>query len=336
MARWGRKRVSKRAYAAYQKRVAAQQRDLAKYTINIPTKITTFNKVVNVPYDPTDASKTNACQVGCFALNIYECLRKSELYNSYSSMFDEFKINKVTVKLTPNSYLVNSGSYYKSLTVFTAWDRTGLEWDQVYLNACASTYTDGKLGTDWAAGATIDTTAITQGKTDGLYVTLGENVGTYSSDMTKSISPNSNRQITRTLYPTNLLEKSQYLSTDSLKKWYDYYDTVHGRYYGIPFAGFDQQLGAAANGSIDNPSATVTPQLLRKSPAIESNPCFLVEDNAIAFKPTLLVGIFGDNAMEDITGITLDGNDITQNPVVFNVEVDVDVQFRGVRKANPM
>lgn len=335
MARWYRKRWTKKDYTNYQKRAAAAQKDLAKYTINIPTKLTTFNKVIDVPTDPINpATDPVQKQVGCFALNIYECLRKSEFYNAYSSMFDEFKINRVSVKLTPNSYTLTSGQIYKSITVFTAWDRTGLEWDQVYLNALASSFPNGKLGTDWAASTEAPTSEqVAAGCTDGIYVTLGDNVGTYSSAMTRSLNPNTNTSITRTLYPSNLMEKSQYLSTDSLKKWYDSYDTVHGRYAGIPFGSGDTLLAVQRERS---EGGNVTPTILKKSPAIESNPCFLVEDNSIAFKPTLLVGVFDCGDMGDITGISIAENNVTQNPVVFNVEVDVDVQFRGVRKSSTM
>lgn len=319
----------------YQKIAASQQRDQARYTINIPTKLTAFNRVLRIPTDPIDTTKGINKQIGTYALNIYECLRQSSFFQNYSQMFDEFKINNVSVKLTPAAFTIASNTKYTALTVFTAWDRSGLEWDQVYLNALATTYTDAKIGTTGTAGYTNPTAAdIAAGKTDGLYVTLGDNVGTYSSAQTRSVNPNSNTQITRKIYPTALLEKSQYLSTDSLRQWYDYFDVMNGRFYGIPFASSETIVNANRTNS---EGGTVTPSILKLSPAVSGNPCFLVEDNAIAFKPTLLVGIYGSGDWADMANLGTDYTDnlanTTNNPVLFNVEVDVDVIFRGIRKA---
>lgn len=318
----------------YQKIASSQQRDQARYTINIPTKLTAFNRVLAIPTDPVNTTQTTNKQIGTYALNIYECLRQSTFFQNYSQMFDEFKINNVEVKLTPAAFTIATNTKYTALTVFTAWDRTGLEWDQVYLNALGQ-YTNNKLGTANIGGYTNPSPEqIQAGQMDGLYVTLGDNVGTYSSAQTRSVNPNSNTQIKRKIFPTALLEKSQFLSTDSLRQWYDYFDVMNGRFYGIPFASSETQLAANRTKS---EGGTITPAILKLSPAISGNPCFLVEDNAIAFKPTLLVGIFGSGDWADMMNLSTDYTNsmanTTNNPVLFNVEVDVDVIFRGIRKA---
>lgn len=320
----------------YQKLAANQQKDQARYTINIPTKLTAFNRVLSIPTDPiTPSNNPKIKQIGTYALNIYECLRQSSFFQNYSQMFDEFKIQNVQVKLTPAAFTIASNTKYTALTVFTAWDRSGLEWDQVYLNALATQYTDAKIGTASTGGYANPTAEdVAAGKTDGLYVTLGDDVGTYSSAQTRSVNPNSNTQIIRKIYPSALMEKSQYLSTDSLKQWYDYFDVMNGRFYGIPFASQETLLAANRN---KTEGGTVTPAILKMSPAISGNPCFLVEDNAIAFKPTLLVGIFGSGEWADMVNLGTDYTNsmanTTNNPVLFNVEVDVDVIFRGIRKS---
>ena len=316
----------------WQKSAAKQQRDQARYTINVPTKLTAFNRVIPIPTNPiTPSNNPVNKQIGTYALNIYECLRQSSFFQNYSQMFDEFKINNVTVKLTPAAFTINTATKYTALTVFTAWDRTGLEWDQVYVNALATTYDNGKLGAPSTKGYnSLTAEDVQNGLSDGLYVTLGDDVGTYSSAQTRSVNPNSNTQITRSIYPTALMEKSQYISTDSLKQWYDYFDVLCGRFYGIPFASSNTQIGTVREHS---EGGNVTPQLLKISPAISGNPCFLVEDNAIAFKPTLLVGVYGSGEWADMMNLdssyTTSMNNTTNNPVLFNVEVDVDVQFNS-------
>lgn len=286
---------NKKSKAYYQKKVSAQQRDLAKFTINVPTKITVFNKTVNIPTSITDNSKFVTRTIGCYALNIYDLLRKSTFFQNYSGMFDEFKINNVSVKLTPSSYLISGGQRYTAITVFTAWDRSGLEESQTFWNLSATTISNTKVGQSADA--------------DGFYVTLGNEVTSYSSAQSRSLNPNTNTSITRYISPKALLEKSQYLSTDSLKIWYEGFDNLQGRYYGIPVEQdaastiIGIQGGVNADASMPlNEQAQWATRAYRNSPAIKENPCFLLEDNAIAFKPTLLIGIYPQDTFEEMIG----------------------------------
>lgn len=287
---------NKKSKGYYQKRASAQQRDLAKFTINVPTKLTVFNKTVNIPTSITDNSKYVTRTIGCYALNIYDLLRKSAFFQNYSGMFDEFKINNVSVKLTPSSYLISGGQRYTAITVFTAWDRSGLEESQTFWNLSATTVTNTKVGQ--AADA------------DGFYVTLGNEVTTYSSAQSRSLNPNTNTSITRYISPKALLEKSQYLSTDSLKAWYEGFDNLQGRYYGIPveqdaaatIIGIQGGVNTASPSTPLNEQTQWATRAYRNSPAIKENPCFLLEDNAIAFKPTLLIGIYPQDTFEEMIG----------------------------------
>lgn len=297
----------KKNSARYQKMVSSQQRDLAKFTINVPTKLTVFNKTVNIPTSITDNTKFATRTIGCYALNIYDLLRKSSFFQNYSGMFDEFKINNVSVKLTPSSYLVSGGQRYTAITVFTAWDRSGLEESQVFWNLSNTLVSSTSIGQ--AADA------------DGLYVTLGNEVTTYSSAQSRSLNPNTNTSITRKIYPSALLEKSQYLSTDSLKVWYDGFDNLQGRYYGIPVEQdaaatiIGIQGGVNADGSIPlSEQGQWATRAYKNSPATRENPCFLLEDNAIAFKPTLLIGIYPQDTFEEMVGGTNPGYTTTQTP----------------------
>lgn len=286
---------NKKSKSYYQKKVSSQQRDLAKFTINVPTKLTVFNKTVNIPTSITDNSKYVTRTIGCYALNIYDLLRKSAFFQNYSGMFDEFKINNVSVKLTPSSYLISGGQRYTAITVFTAWDRSGLEESQTFWNLSATTISNTKVGQSADA--------------DGFYVTLGNEVTTYSSAQSRSLNPNTNTSITRYISPKALLEKSQYLSTDSLKPWYEGFDNLQGRYYGIPVEQdaaatiIGIQGGVNADASMPlNEQAQWATRAYRNSPAIKENPCFLLEDNAIAFKPTLLIGIYPQDTFEEMVG----------------------------------
>lgn len=307
-------------------KAAKQQADQSTFTINIPSTLGAFLKSDSLGGDVT-------FEHGVYAMNIYDQLRKSDFFNSYASMYDEFKIDRVKVKLLPTefTYTATSGAKYSNVTVYTAWDRTGLNKDQVLL------YTKNVLSTSEKIGNKTDDANI-----DGLYVTIGKDITTYSSAESRVVNPGTNTSIVRWLNPKTMQEKSQWIGTSQLTKWYDEYqvndgDTLIGRYIGIP-TGYkpnastvQQQVsydGDIEIGAINQRSGDAIAQVsdvpflvsLTKLSAMNSeNPCFLVEDAGIRFKPTLLVGTYPESAV---------------NVCKFNVETEVVCTFRGLRKAS--
>lgn len=322
MARWyrsgryyGKYRSSaykKRSYrkGTGQMRAAKQQADQAKVVLNVPSTISCFNK--KLPVNGVDR------ECGTYVMNIYDLLRKSEFYQSYASMYDEFKIDNIKVKLIPVAYNVgDSDSKYSSLTVYTAWDRTGLSQEQIYIygnevgtNADYIGYGPANADTDHPADS------------DGVYPIIGSNITTYSSAESRQVTPGTNTTITRWLKPKTITEKAQWISTSCIDKWYDAWDNDKGRYYGVPTWNADDtqiaKIGVVNSG--------IGVSAISWSPAVNGNPAFIGEDPNIKFKPTLLIGIYP--SVED-SGSMFTSN----NKVVFNVETEVSVTFRGLRKA---
>lgn len=299
---------SRKGYGQY--KAAKQQADNAKVIINIPSQISCFNKRVNLGTE----QEPKLIECGIYALNVYDLMRKSEFYQSYSKMYDEFKIDNVKIKLIPSSFNISQGTNgnYQSLTVYTAWDRTGLSQEQLLFHATAATATSEYIGT------TSDL--------DGLYTNIGSNITTYSSSESKQVHPGTNTTITRWLKPKTINEKAAWLSTSVIDQWCTGWDSAHGRYYGIPTRGnldeaiLAQLAPAGGTGSVVN--------LISISPAIKENPCFLVETPDIKFKPTLLVGVY-PSINDEIDPSALP----SENKILFNLEADIDVTFRGLRKA---
>ena len=96
--RYGGRRVGSSARRARgNMRAANQQNDISNVTINLMKKIKTgvlsFSKYEN--------GRSNKYDIGTCALNIFELLKKSDFYESYSNMYDQFRINRIQVKLTP-------------------------------------------------------------------------------------------------------------------------------------------------------------------------------------------------------------------------------------------
>lgn len=294
--RYGRRgygsRASRRAYGNM--KAARQQADNATFTINVPTKISTFMKsAVQLPGLPAGQLRT----VGVYPISIHDLLRRNEFFNNYSSMYDEFKIDKIKVKLLPTSFTINTNGNYRNLTVYTAWDRTGLNTTQLH------GYVDKA-----------------RPENNKIYCTIGEDITTYSSAESRTVNPNTNTSITRWLNPKTMNERSQWLSTSLLKKWYETYDEENGCFTGINFDDSDDSNLANIQTTTFESNA-----LIKWSNAARDNPCFLLEDPAIKFKPTLLVGVFPAVTSADFASNT--------NRIHFNVETEIVCTYRGLRKA---
>lgn len=282
--------ATRRAYGNM--RAAKQQADNATFTLNVPTKFATFMKS-HTHIDGTPALEQNT--VGVYPISIYDLLRRSEFFNNYANMYDEFKIDKIKVKLLPTAFTVNTNGNYRSLTVYTAWDRTGLNATQVR--------------------SVFDKQHPQNNK---IYCTIGEDITTYSSAESRTVNPGANTSITRWLNPKTITEKSQWLSTALLKSWYDEYNDDLGCFTGIKFDGDDYDLAQISTVANDLNS------IIKWSACAKDNPCFLLEDPSIKFKPTLLVGVYPPIRADDTTNTT--------NKIHFNVETEIVCTYRGLRK----
>ena len=284
-------RSSRRAYGNM--KAARQQADNATFTLNVPSKISTFMKTgTQLPGLAVGDTRT----VGVYPLSIYELLRRNEFFNNYANMYDEFKIDKIKVKLLPTSFTINTNGNYRNLTVYTAWDRTGLNTNQLH------GYYDKN-----------------RPENNAIYCTIGEDITTYSSAESRTVNPNTNTSITRWLNPKTMGEKGQWLSTSLLKQWFVGYDDENGCFKGIQFNSGDEYAAEI------NSTASTSNALLKFSAASKENPCYLLEDPAIKFKPTLLIGVFPAVTQAEFTQ--------TPNRIHFNVETEIVCTYRGLRKA---
>ena len=179
----------------------------------------------------------------------------------------------------------NEYIYPQSLTVVTAWDRTGLD------NAQILEYEEGDPAVHYRA------------------VCIGDDITTYSSAKSTQLIAGSNFNCTRYLYPSSQQEKSFYLSTSSLKEQ-QILDTSSDQTYF----------------NITDPNNTITTPM---------EICNLKSDPSCPFKPTFLLGIMSveDLNYEGVQEHTTLGIKNKINPVLFNLEFDIGVTFRGLRKS---
>jgi hypothetical protein len=322
-----RRRFGRRAYSSSSRskrraignyKAALQQKDVTQINLSCSHIFDCFNGEVRVPnYD----HGKNTLQTGVYALNIWDLLRRSEFYESYSKMYDQVKINSIRVKITPmgfktigNNSTVNAGIYY-GYTVVTAWDRTGLSEGQAVL-----------IGDP-------DSTSVNIGDPNddyGFYVNLnGKNIATYSSAVTKSMNAGSNTAITRFLYPSTVAEKGYYCNTADLQQWYTGFEGNTDRYWGVLNPSLVKGQEEVVSGTPEKVYETA-PLYSLPSLAKPSNPAFLMESALVPFKPTLLVGLLNEEMVYDIG----EGQQDRIIPAAkFSLEADIGLTFRGLRKA---
>lgn len=321
-------------------RAANQQNDISNVTINLMKKVkagvTGFCKWEN------NESKKYDC--GVCALNIFELLKKSEFYQSYSNMYDQFRVNRIQVKVTPVTWqtynqfnipyqtgangvvdrndanpaystftgdeaegvqsnyqppslnnLTATNNYIvpQALTIVTAWDRTGLDDTQI-------------------ADITVDIgTQEVPNRVNYKTITIGDNITTYSSARSTQLVAGANFNCVRYLYPSSQQEKSLYFSTTDLVEQIQT-PTSGDRWYGFK---------PVANGY--------------ESTKITN----LHADPNCPFKPTFLIGVLKVDEIQPTPATQQEQGPTDPDecfgqiyPVTFNLEFDIGVTFRGLRK----
>lgn len=119
-----------------------------------------------------------------FRQNIYNAVRKSPMYAAFASMYDQFKINSATVHVTQKAANPTVQTPAAPLQIVTAWDRSGVEYNPAG---------EGSLRTE-------------------TYTEVAQR----SSAFSRSSLYGTTYKTTRTLYPSTIEEKGQYVSTAKL------------------------------------------------------------------------------------------------------------------------
>lgn len=304
-------------------RAALQQRDQTSVNLSIPAEIKVNSTLIQIAdnWKPVNERAITIQNGGVYVLNIFDLMRKSTFYKSYANMYDQVKIDRIRVKLTPSTFTQTSGQNYLSYTVVTAWDRTGLSDEQLAWNILGPNQDNGigaaKIGSNGAQAY-------------GLYCLLtGQDISTYSSAVTKPVSTGANSSIIRTLYPRTTQEKGFYVNTADIDEWYEGIGT-NNQWYGIENARAIDGLStnvANQGGTVSNVPVYKAIDVVSTN-AVHRNPCFVGESPTIPWKPTLLIGLMNSGK------ITLDGGTEVYPSMGFYVEADIGVSFRGLRKAD--
>lgn len=220
----------------------------------------------------------------------------------------------------------------QAFTIVTAWDRSGLDVNQVRKVVPSWLINDQSFGYNWVAipdGLTYNgvNNVNNQFHKEYAVINIGDDITSYSSAQTKQLIPGASFNCIRYLYPSSNQEKSVYYSTSSL----------HEQLVKAPFEDLPYLLESGNNmseiGTIVNGQYVIQQASKIKS----SELCNLISDPTVPFKPTFLLGVLGFNNA-DVLNITAENiNQVTSKNFVkritFNLEFDIGVTFRGLRKS---
>lgn len=183
--------------ARFQQRAADQQRDTSQVILKT-TVIRACGQNLHLYDEHNPTHDISWKDTGTIALNIYDVLLRCEFYKNYASLYDQLRIDCVKVSVTPQAWTQSfeegpSPGYTspKSLTLVTAWDRSGLDDTQFIKDLH---------------------------EYKNYYCVIGNNIETYSSTITKHLTNGGSFNVQRYLYPSTLQEKSQFVNVSDLKK----------------------------------------------------------------------------------------------------------------------
>lgn len=306
-------------------RAAKQQRDISNVVLRHKMNVTCGqkNEIIDTDYrydwqDNDIIAPVTVENVGCAFVNVYDVIRRSDYFKNLSGLYDQIRINAIKVDITSVDWPQSNNEsgdresgyvFPKTLSVVTAWDRSGLGADQVQ-------YEFNKSNIELPNYVNEDDIQVVPDESKRMYCTIGNEITTYSSALIRHLGPGSNLKVTRYLYPESFTEKSQFLPVDTLKPQYDKKEEEnYYRLYGVVYNDEENRL-----------NRRYFPYDLDTS--LPTNP---INNPSCMFKPTFLINVVtgeGPNFKFE-NGRIVVGNNL--KPATFCLDFSIDVTFRGLR-----
>lgn len=267
-----------------------KQNDVADFTI-------TFNHTFPVT---SYTSPTTGKVYSGYAMNIWDLLSKAPNFKAFQSMYDQVRINGVQIKLQTANSTVNTNNANTIYNVYTAWDTDGMDKSLI-----------------------SPVTVPNQDNTEnivGFRTFLGSAIATYGSSSKMQLNPFQRWSQNRSLYPSSMQEKTQFISTDSIEDYHQSYDN-DTKYF--EFSNSYKNMGANLD---PNKVDAVFTEIMNKD-----NPAILASNQKYPFKPTFYVDAFSS----DVSNVTKKIDSYIpvneQNKLVFSAEIRVPCTFRGLK-----
>ena len=147
-----------------------------------------------------------------YAINVYDVLAKSPNFQRFRNMFDQVKIDRIDFKLQVTNQVVSLGAPQKLYDIYVAIDRNGL--DDKYIVA---SHTQAKDAND---SATLDR----------YYLDVGGAIASIGSNFKSQLNAYQRWSSKKSIWPSTTQEKGQFVATDDVIQFDNYYDNATAGY----------------------------------------------------------------------------------------------------------
>lgn len=241
--------------------------------------------------------------VGTSFINFYNVLNKNKNFILQKQLWDEFRINKIRVKMTVADAATTAASFneIKTIQVITAWDRTGLSCRQI---TALDKVPEGEGDNGLRKENIID--PLTEKRTKNVkmfYTKLGPIIEEYGSKYKTPLNSFQNFKRSCNLSVRDGAEKNSWISTEVIDDPGFTYNAINCSY-----------------------TCDAKNQKTLEDFENDSNPANPIENPTNKWKPTLLISVYRSG----ISGNQLVEAVDTDN-VIFNVSYEMDIVFRGPR-----
>lgn len=293
--------INKRANGNF--RAARSQTDNGNFVVKGTQILNAFYKKQYQPNAGDESiDKLVIPDVGSTFINFYDILNSNKNFQLQKQLWDEFRINKIRVRLTvANANItLNELNSIRTINVVTAWDRTGLSCRQITaLDTAALDAATTAKNTN-----VIDPVINKRDKNVAAFFTrLGPIVEEYGSAYKSPLNNYQNFKRTCNLSVRDGAEKNTWISTELIDQPGLTYNAMTGQY------------------TTDTKNQKTLEEFEN-----DSNPTNPIENPTIKWKPTLLISVYNSGINETV----LVKADDTAN-VIFNMSYEMDITFRGPR-----
>lgn len=287
--------IARKSYGNF--KAASQQADQGNIVVKGSRLCSVFYKENQVIAQAMTEHPISVSHNGSDFINFYQVLFENKNFQLQKQLWDEFRINKIKVKMTVANAdtTLTSLDTLKSVTIVTAWDRTGLSTSQV---------TAVNKALDDPTVVIITPEHKRDLEVHSFYTKLGPIIEEYGSKYLSNVNLYGNFSRNLSLGVKDSKEKSAWISTELIDSNGMTKDNQTGQYV------------------MDTKQRLTLEQFEN-----DSNPTNPFENPALRWKPTLLISAYNG-------GMDRQGNlkkAVDTNPIIFNISYEMDISFRGPR-----
>jgi hypothetical protein len=268
-----------------------------------------FTIAVNHPFSLQSVAPVNSfvdlpegTKVGnVYAINVYDVLAKSPNFQRFRNMFDQVRIDRIECKLQVTNQIVNTAASTNLYDIYVAIDRNGI--DNKYV---IGSYSEAKDANNLA-------------NLDRYYLNIGSAIASIGSNTKTQLNAYQKWSLKRYIWPSSLQEKSQFVATDDIFSFDNFYNNATSGYM-LNSAFIQAQVDTTSEADYEQAMLSVENK---------DTPTLLTSNAKFPFKPTILVGAFVANTVQD-TGAMNAFGDITEgSKILMNAEFKIACTFRG-------